>query len=192
MKIKMELRSDVIFGNGVSVPGGEDISVLCDEYGFPYYKGSTLKGIFREELIRLLVWKGLAKTKEEAESQVTVLLGKSGEDYFKEERKLIFSDFHLSDQVKNRVLEEIGTDNKQEVLNCFTHLRTFTSISEDGLAKDGTLRIGRCVNKGICFFSELICDEKDQDLVKEVLRLIKWVGTMRNRGFGKVCLSVID
>lgn len=192
MKIKMELRSDVIFGNGVSVPGGEDISVLCDEYGFPYYKGSTLKGIFREELIRLLVWKGLAKTKEEAESQVTVLLGKSGEDCFKEERKLIFSDFHLSDQVKNRVLEEIGTDNKQEVLNCFTHLRAFTSISEDGLAKDGTLRIGRCVNKGICFFSELICDEKDQDLVKEVLRLIKWVGTMRNRGFGKVCLSVID
>ena len=50
MKIKMELLSDVIFGNGMSVPGGEDISVLCDSNGFPYYKGGTLKGIFREEL----------------------------------------------------------------------------------------------------------------------------------------------
>lgn len=186
----MELRSDVIFGNGVSVPGGEDISVLCDEYGFPYYKGSTFKGIFREELMRLLEWKGL--TKKEAENQVIALLGKSGEDRLKEERKLIFSDFRLSDQVKDRVLEEIGIDNEQEVLNCFTHLRAFTSISEDGLAQDGTLRIGRCVNKGICFFSEIICNEDDKKLVKEVLELIKWVGTMRNRGFGKVSLSVMD
>ena len=50
MKIKMELLSDAIFGNGMSVPGGEDISVLRDMYGFPYYKGSTFKGVFREEI----------------------------------------------------------------------------------------------------------------------------------------------
>lgn len=56
MKIKMELLSDAIFGNGMSVPGGEDISVLRDMYGFPYYKGSTFKGVFREELYRYLEW----------------------------------------------------------------------------------------------------------------------------------------
>ena len=43
MKIKMELLSDTIFGNGMSVPGGEDISVLHDKHGFPYFKGTTLK-----------------------------------------------------------------------------------------------------------------------------------------------------
>ena len=48
VKIKMTLLSDTIFGNGVSIPGGEDISVLTDENGFPYYKGSSLKGVFRE------------------------------------------------------------------------------------------------------------------------------------------------
>ena len=52
----MELLSDAIFGNGMSVPGGEDISVLRDMYGFPYYKGSTFKGVFREELYRYLEW----------------------------------------------------------------------------------------------------------------------------------------
>ena len=52
MKIKMELISDAIFGNGASIPGGEDIAVLSDEYGFPYYKGGTFKGVFREELNR--------------------------------------------------------------------------------------------------------------------------------------------
>ena len=54
MKIKMELKSDGIFGNGITIPGGEDLSVQCDTYGFPYYKGSTFKGIFREELFRYL------------------------------------------------------------------------------------------------------------------------------------------
>ena len=46
LKIKMQLISDVVFGNGMSIPGGEDISILCDEQGFPYYKGGTFKGIF--------------------------------------------------------------------------------------------------------------------------------------------------
>ena len=59
MKIKMELISDAIFGNGASIPGGEDIAVLSDEYGFPYYKGGTFKGVFREELNRYLSWTGL-------------------------------------------------------------------------------------------------------------------------------------
>ena len=42
LKIRMQLISDVVFGNGESVPGGEDISVLRDKYGFPYYKGGTI------------------------------------------------------------------------------------------------------------------------------------------------------
>ena len=54
MKIVMRLLSDTIFGNGESIPGAEDMSVLVDDYGFPYYKGGTLKGIFREELGRYL------------------------------------------------------------------------------------------------------------------------------------------
>ena len=54
MKIKMELLSDAIFGNGMSVPGGEDISVLRDMYGFPYYKGSTFKEYFEKNYIDIL------------------------------------------------------------------------------------------------------------------------------------------
>ena len=34
MRVKIELLSDAIFGSGKSVPGGEDVSVLHDEYGF--------------------------------------------------------------------------------------------------------------------------------------------------------------
>ena len=144
MKIRMELKSDAIFGNGASVPGGEDIAVLTDEQGFPYYKGGTFKGIFREELYRYLNWTGL--NEKEIESKITELLGKSGDDEFCEKDKLVFSDFCISDAVKE------------------------------------------CV----CLYSEIECDEKDQILVENVLKMIKWVGTMRNRGFGKIQISIAE
>lgn len=190
MKIKMELKTDAIFGSGLSIPGGEDISVLCDSQGFPYYKGSTFKGIFREELYRYLDWIGTDRNT--AEQKVSQLLGKSGDDTIQKNRKLVFSDFCLSDGVKKYVLKEIGTEDSQEVLNSFSHIRVFTGISEEGMAEEGTLRMGRCINKGMQFYSEIKCPKEEEELVLEVLHLIKWIGTMRNRGFGKVQISLVE
>ena len=187
MKIKMELLSDAIFGNGMSVPGGEDISVLRDMYGFPYYKGSTFKGVFREELYRYLEWTQNPNPKKEVDR----LLGFGGDDNVLNNDKIVFSDFCISDKVKDIVLAEIGENQPDQVLDACTHLRTFTSISEDGSVKEGTLRIGRCIDKGLCFYSELNCQKKDEELVIEVLKLIKWIGTMRNRGFGKVKITIV-
>lgn len=186
MRIKMELLSDVIFGNGLSIPGGEDISVLCDEHGFPYYKGGTFKGVFREELNRFLEW-----TAEGEDQLVEKLLGKSGDADLLNARKLVFSDFQLCDAVKRRVLEEIG-EKKETVLDSMTHIRAFTGIEGNGVVKEGSLRYCRCVNKGLYFYSEVECAQEDEELVTEVLSLIKWIGSMRNRGFGKVRISVAE
>ena len=190
MKIKMELLSDVIFGNGVSVPGGEDISVLCDKDGFPYYKGGTFKGVFREELAKYFSW--LGKETGEAEELVDCLLGDKGGFRKQEDYKLVFSDFVLSGYVKEEILKEtgIGEGHAELVKELLTHQRTLTSITEDGVAKEGSLRSLRCVNKGLYFYSELLCHKGEEELVKEVLSMIKWVGSMRNRGFGKVKITV--
>ena len=185
MKIIMRLLSDTIFGNGESVPGGEDISVLTDAQGFPYFKGGTLKGIFREELIRNLGWKGLSTSQVEA--QVGDLLGESG-DNRPDEGKLRFSDLVVSQAVKQAVLKEIG-DNPEVILASFSDLRTFTSIEENGMAKAGSLRMARCIHAGISFEGEVLCTEDQRALVREVVALIKYVGTMRNRGFGRVLIE---
>lgn len=187
MKIKMELLSDTIFGNGKSIPGQEDISVLTDKNGFPYYKGGSFKGIFREELIRYLSWIG-----KDNEKYVIVdrLLGNAGNDDIAA-GKMVFSDFCLSDDVKNIVIKEIGY-NPTVVIDCFTNLRTFTKIEENGVVSAGSLRIARCVNKGITFYSEVMCSEEDKEMIIEVIGLIKWIGTMRNRGFGNVKISVVE
>ena len=183
IKVKMKLLSDVIFGNGMSVPGAEDISVLHDSNGFPYYKGTTLKGVFREELERYLTWTG----ETDSEKVVDRLLGKSGDDKFSE--KLVFNDLLLSEGVRAELLKEIGKNKPNTVLDCLTNLRTFTRINEDGVADTGSLRMARCVNEGLIFYGEIQCDSEDVHLVSKVLGLIKWIGTMRNRGFGNVCIT---
>ena len=58
IQVTMELLSDAIFGSGYSVPGGEDVAVCRDERGYPYFKGSTLKGLLRESLENLAAWTG--------------------------------------------------------------------------------------------------------------------------------------
>ena len=190
MKIKMQLLSDVIFGSGVSVPGGEDISVLCDKDGFPYYKGSTFKGVFREELERYLEWIG--KNEKEIEDKLVELLGKSGDTNIFSNGKLVFSDFTLSDNVKQKVLEEIGTKEGYSniVTDIFTNIRTLTSMTGEGIVKEGSLRSLRCVNQGLYFYSEILCEKDEETTICEVLSMIKWIGSMRNRGFGKVKITV--
>ena len=180
MKIQMKLLSDTIFGNGRSLPGEEDISVLADENGFPYFKGGTFKGIFREELSQYLALTG------GDESTLTSLLGFPGDDESESSEKLVFSDFVISDPVKTAVLDEIGTGNPNAVLNAFTSMRVFTKIGDDGTAATGSLRTARCVNKNIVLNSEILCRPEDEDIVEDVLGLIKSVGSMRNRGFGMV------
>lgn len=183
--VHMKLESDAIFGSGMSMPGGEDICVQTDPAGFPFLKGRTLKGIFREELINYLAWE--KKTEEEAGETVGRLMGESNSDNLKNSGKLTFSDLCLHPDVRGLIQEEEDL-TPGEVTEMFTYLRTFTSL-EGGLAREGSLRTARCIKKGLNFYGICVCEEEDAPMVKEVLGQIKWVGTMRSRGFGKVKIT---
>lgn len=179
--VHMQLESDTIFGNGMSMPGGEDICIQTDLQGFPFLKGSTLKGIFREELINLLSW--MKMPEEEAIDTVRNLMGESGADDTSS-RKLVFSDLTMHPDVIERIEREEGITS-QEIIEMLTYLRTFTEL-EDGIAKGESLRTARCIKKGLNFYGTCTCAKDDVEIVQEVLRLIKWAGSMRSRGFGKV------
>ena len=178
MIIKMTLLSDAIFGNGLSIPGEEDISVLCDKEGFPYYKGGTFKGIFGEEMKRYLALTG------SGQEMARKFLGFGGNDQASDQ--LIFSDFTISEWVKKQVLKELSS-NATEIKDALTNIRTFTAVDEEGMVKEGSLRMARCVNKGLVFYSKISgIQPGEEQLIKDVLRMVKWIGTLRNRGFGKV------
>lgn len=165
LRVTMELLSDTIFGSGFSIPGGEDIAVCRDAAGYPYLKGSTLKGLLRESLENYLVWTGGAET------ELNALLGESGWSGTDDGRRI-----HLTELT----LDQRPVDPEE----CFSS-RMFTSL-ENGIVKDKTLRAAVCIHSGQTFSGELTCKEEDVPLLQNALAGIKWAGTMRSRGFGRV------
>lgn len=184
----MKLLSDAIFGSGQSVPGAEDIAVQCDSSGFPFYKGGTFKGLFRDEFENYLFVCG--KTDDEIKAETRMLFGAEGADD-PGERKLAFTDFTLSEAVKKAIIDEIGDSDPMRVTEVLTHLRTFTKIDDNGMVANGSLRMARCIDSGLCFYGEIICAEEDKPMLSEALAFVKSIGTMRNRGFGQIRLSIV-
>lgn len=172
LQISVVLQSDAIFGSGYSIPGGEDISVRCDDEGYPCMNGSTVKGILRESLVNWLTW--TRGNDPSAEKDVAAMFGTAGRDGAATERRVTFTGLALQNRP---ALPE----------DCFC-FRTFTSL-ENGLTKDGTLRTARCITRGLTFTGYLECLESDEPLLRDAVRSVKWLGSMRNRGLGEVSCS---
>lgn len=168
LKVRMELLSDAIFGSGFSVPGGEDVAVNQDRRGWPFMKGSTFKGLLRESLENLLVWTGRDS------SDLDALMGVPGWNNPGGPRRI-----HLT---------ELTPENPPASPEQCYSIRTFTSL-DGGVVKTDTLRTAACICQGLVFTGLLYCQEADADLLKKALSGVKWVGTMRSRGFGRVRVS---
>ena len=165
LNVTLKLRSDAIFGSGYSIPGGEDIAVCRDSLGFPYLKGTTLKGLLRESLENVLDWTGAPA------STADLLLGREDWQGAAGERRVHFTALTLSDP---------PADPEE----CFDS-RRFTAL-ENGVVREGSLREAACICSGLCFKGQMFCAEQDAALLQQALKGIKWVGTLRSRGFGRV------
>ncbi len=171
LPVRMELRSDAVFGSGYSIPGGEDVAVCRNDAGLPYVKGSTWKGLLRESLENLTAW-GVG-----VPADVDALMGEPGWNGLSGGRRVQLTELSLLDP----------PDDPED---CFA-LRVFTSL-ENGVVKSGSLRTVSCARAGLTFSGEISCDETDLPLLRDALAGIKWAGTQRNRGFGRVRFTVGD
>lgn len=173
LTVQMKLSSDTIFSSGYSIPGGEDISIKRTEDGMPYLSGSTMKGLLRETTENYLVW-----TKSD-ETILHELFGKESCADSDSKRRLVFSDWTVDEQETQLPQEE------------WVSTRTFTALEED-VVKQGSLRLASCLNSGIVLTGTIICDSEDKKLLKDAIPFLKWVGLLRNRGFGKVETKVTE
>lgn len=165
LRVTMELCSDAIFGSGFSIPGGEDIAVCQDGEGYPYLKGSTFKGLLRESLQNLLAWTGgnAAVAGE--------LCGEPGWEGATDGRRIQLTALLLNPR----------PENPEDCLST----RVFTSL-EKGVVESGTLRAAACIRRGLCFAGAITCAREDAALLQQAVQGIKWAGTLRSRGFGRV------
>lgn len=164
LNVTMKLCSDAILASGSSIAGGEDIAICVDEKGYPYVKGTTLKGLLRESVNNLVAWGAYPDSVAELFG-VEDFAGAAGQ------RRLCFTSLTL-------------VNAPADPADC-TGERIFTRL-EDGMVKEGTLRSAACIYEGTVFAGKIFCDKQDVSLVKDALAGIKWAGTLRSRGFGRV------
>jgi len=197
--IKIETQSDLIFGNGQSVPGFIDSDVLHDRYGFPYMNGKTFKGKIGEMANLFIVLIEQSETNARVIQELKVarnrLFGVEGKV---QTCGLKFSDCEMAKNLRMYVAKHMkkeGKISKTEVLETYTYIDRQTSIDRrTGIAKEGSLRNFRVIKRGVDFLCSLHAPEKlnqeEEILLGAACILLKHLGGQETKGKGQVKTSL--
>lgn len=186
--IRIELLSDATFGSGDGIAGLLNQDVEHDQFGFPFLRGRSLKGLLSDECDTLIHnW--------DATIQATLLpyrnelFGKSG-DVLDSNAKLFFNDAVLPALLRSE-LQKLGTDNQARttILDGLTVIRRQTAM-ENGVAKSTSLRSQRAIMRGLTFEARLDASDDLSDQAEMLLalacRALRRLGSQRTRGRGRV------
>lgn len=174
---KIELLSDLCASNGESFGSVIDTDIAFDSFGLPVIKGKSLKGCLREcaeELYDL----GLADS-----TFIDEVFGVKGNT---SSGNLMIQDAHPANY--SELIKDISENVllHENVMNCYTYTRGQTSINDDGIAKDGSLRTIRVLEKNHTFICEYSLDEKYRNIFHKCLTLLRHIGLNRTRGLGEI------
>jgi CRISPR/Cas system CSM-associated protein Csm3 (group 7 of RAMP superfamily) len=201
-QLKLQLLSDATFGRGDGVAGIIDQEVEQDQYGFPFLRGRTLKGLLREECENLIA---VLPTSESAYwgAIAAHLFGTPGSD-LAGIAKMQVGDACLPDDLRQAVAAQINQEQRQSpigrkpltataILESLTTLRRQTAInSVTGSANDRSLRTHRVILRSLDFTANLDLQANDAKLPDYLSLLangvlaLRRVGSGRNRGRGHV------
>lgn len=183
MKITLTTLSALLSASGES-SAHIDADVKYDKHGFPYIQAKTFKGLLRES--GLEVCEILGKDYKVVDD----LFGITGK---KDSGILSFNNLRLMDS--SAIDQELNVQrnvlNKEFVKKFFTEIRQQTTI-ENGTAKDKSLRKYRLIKEGIEFETNIENVPQSQtEFLKLALLNLRYIGTRRNRGFGKIKIKPI-
>lgn len=180
-QLKITLRSDLICGSGIGWGNVVDTDVVYDDLGFPYIPARRIRGLFKEALWELEQF-GLEEIKS------TKLFG--DEENEGHSFNLYNAQLENIKELREEVLQL--KLNSIDVLSYYTTIRYQTSIDNNGIAKDKSLRSVRAIKKGNVFYADLECEERDLEVLKKCCKMIKHMGTNRTRGFGEISVAIMD
>ena len=176
------LLSDTLIGSAEGYGAIIDKDSVFDEVGLPIIPGKRIKGILREQAELLQLFGNTLM-------DVDILFGKTGLTN-KNTEYLSVSNFGLPDYEANKTylkyLIQEKMISRSEVMEYFTSLRMMTSIDDDGIAADTSLRTFRVLNKGFAFTGELHFDPAYKKVFENIVSLTRRIGSMRNRGLGHI------
>ncbi len=186
--IKIKLLSESIFGCGSSQNNGVDIDILKDEIGVPYFKGKSFKGKLREEADYLT--KYINSEKVDLKKVLNDLFGEKGEF---NNNTLKFSDCKISENIWKNLKYAVDVKkiiSKDDIVDSFTEIRSFTRINENGYAEKGSLRQARVIKKDLVLYCNVESinplNEIEKGFLSASISALRNLGSMESRGKGLV------
>lgn len=187
----LTFHSDWHCGSGLSAGADVDALVVKDKDGLPFVPGKTLKGLIKEAVIDILVFKKeydakrslivetFGNSKDRNALDGLLDNGSTEDDYqFLKQGVAFFGNAEFDDDDRNVIVQ----NHVQKLL--FRELSS-TAINPDGVAKKNSLRKIQvtipCVLKGKISNVPVGLE----NVIKEALSYIKRLGQNRNRGLGR-------
>jgi CRISPR-associated protein Csx10 len=180
MKITIKTLSPLMSASGES-SALIDADVKFDKYGFPYIQAKTFKGLLRESATEVCEILGMETM------IINYLFGAPGAN---KQGLLQFNSLFIKGhgEIGNE-LKSATNLNNSFVKKYFTELRQQTTI-KNGIAKDKSLRKYRLIKEGVSFETEIeMIPSEYEDFIKKALINLRYIGTRRNRGFGKIMIT---
>lgn len=200
MEIKITTLSPIHIGSG-KADVNLDAEIVHDKYGIPYFPGKRFRGLLYESALEITEMKPL-QNKAFADPKILRELFNQTADtpviltmhnfYPPHYRELCQDLEYLQDKYGDII-------DAQDVLAYYTDIRFQTKIDDrTGIAADTSLHNMRVVDQGVDFVGELeVCGDPDRTenhriLLALALKNLRYAGSKRNRGFGKIDCRMTD
>ena len=179
---KIKLLSDWHCGSGLA--SGADVDELViKEQNFPFIPGKTLKGLLKDAATTLKDVNAVdiefikrnfgleASSTETTKETINSIQGNTN-----------FSNAELTENLKKQL------KNKTDFL--YRKISS-TAIEENGLVREHSLRCYEVVVPVTLFAKISNVDKSDIKYFEDCMKMIKRLGTGRNRGFGRCDISIV-
>jgi RAMP superfamily len=201
-QLHLKLKSDATFGRGDGVAGLVDAEVEHDEFGLPFLRGRTLKGLLVEECANLLFTLSQVKSPALGRSQAAArwLFGQAGST-LDDDAMMHVGAAMLPEELREAVAADVRAKPSRltpaDVLESLTAIRRQTTVDEGtGAPDEGSLRSIRVVLRKTPFIAYLDFDAEPDDDAKALLEAtalcFRRAGTGRNRGRGRLVARLCD
>jgi hypothetical protein len=212
MRLHLLLESDATFGRGDGVAGLVDEEVEHDEYGLPYLRGRTLKGLLVEECANILFTlkqARLSETKQhELEEAAQYLFGRAGST-LSDDALAQFGAARLPKDLRDALIADVeayeqlkGGLSPTEVLESLTSIRRQTAVdAQTDAPEKGSLRSMRVLLRGISLIADVDLNDNELKPEQQTMALallaacalgLRRAGTGRNRGRGRLAASLCN
>lgn len=199
-KIKIILQSDLCAGSGKSFGNVVDTDFAMDRYGMPFISGRSIKGCLRQAA-EMLIQTGAAQGIDREIVRRLFGDGQGAEGAFsvgdaEPECADAFRSILQAEVLDNQLLQLVRDKARPGIVaDMFGSVRGQTAM-EDGVAKEGSLRYTRVLNRFSPIDEEQLTlvadvtlyDPELEEALKLCCRAVRHIGMHRNRGLGMVRL----